>query len=177
MNNYKIFGVIVGFLVGVAVAILVMYKTRNNGKLKLEYDERQELIRHKGFKYGYYTLAGYLAFGVLLDIAEIELPMTNAVFMFIGIGLSLLVIAIQGIITECYFAMNENRTSVLVAFLVIGLINLAIGFSNLAIGNCFSDGKLSFGAINFICGIMILVIFIVAVIKGSSNGGGSNEES
>ena len=55
MNIAYIIGVIVGVAVGLVLTFLLIRYSRTDKKIKPKYDERQELIRGRGFKYAFYT--------------------------------------------------------------------------------------------------------------------------
>ena len=48
---------------------------------------------------------------------------------------------------------------------VVGLLNLAIGAMNLKSGRVVKEGVLTFGAVNGICGVMILTILVIYVVN------------
>ncbi|MCQ2519928.1 MAG: hypothetical protein MJ107_05275 [Lachnospiraceae bacterium] len=174
---YKSMGVLVGLCIGIAIAILILFLTKNNGKIKADYDERQELVRHKGYKYAFYTLAICNGISCLLDICGLQLPVEKSVEVMTGIAISITVLAFHGIMNDCYFALNEKKNSIMVVLPVVGLFNLATGIANSMTGNIFVDGKVGFPAISFICAAMVFVIFIAALIKGTDDGGSDDEES
>ena len=92
MNTAYIIGVIAGVAVGLVLVFLLIRYFRTDKKIMPQYDERQELIRGRGFKYAFYTSLVY--FGLLtltiFCLTEIVQP---GVLTFLGVCLSVLVYA------------------------------------------------------------------------------------
>ena len=53
MNVEMALGMVTGLVLGLILFIIILKVTKKDGKIKCQYDERQELARGKGFKYGY----------------------------------------------------------------------------------------------------------------------------
>ena len=59
MNVFKSAGFVIGIVIGL-IACVVLFKISNtNHKSKTEYDERQQVIRGKAYRYAFYVLAVY----------------------------------------------------------------------------------------------------------------------
>lgn len=170
MNEYKI-GVLVGVLIGcllITVFIrIILKKIRTNGRIRCEYDERQELSRGKGFKYGFFTL---LIMNMLLAFYnEIAVqPITDIYNMQIMTScIGILVYVIYCIWHDCYFALNERRKTLLIIFVFAGISNFALGISHVEEyfhGKAAADGMMN-GTGNIMIGFMFLVIFAVLLLK------------
>lgn len=163
-------GGLVGILIGlVLVAILIRY-VRTDKKIKAKYDERQELIRGRGFKYAFYTSLVY--FGLLtitmLGLTEI-VPIPSGVLTFFGVCLSVLVYAGYCIWHEAYFALNENPKRVMIAFSVIGVCNVIIGLSNLHKVTSLQSADATPGLINLTCAVLFVGIFLILLVKHIAN--------
>lgn len=158
-------GVLVGILVGLVLVVILIRYIRTDKKIKAKYDERQELIRGRGFKYAFYTSLVY--FGLLtiamLGLAEI-IPIPSGTLTFFGICLSVLVDAGYCIWHEAYFALNENPKRVMIAFCIIGLINLILGLFGLH----STDPLQSQGLINLACAVLFIGIFLILLVKHMS---------
>lgn len=159
-----------GFIFGVVfvsafIVILMLVLTTRNKKLKRTYDERQELVRGKGFKYAFYTV---IVLNMLYAIAEIgfeRIPVESSVVAFIvtlcGVG----VYAWYCILNDGYFAINEKKKETIICLAVIGVFNLAIGISSAVREGFFEDGVLTYDCMNLVCGIFLLATIIVLLIK------------
>ncbi len=161
MSAYNI-GFAVGILLGlILVAIIITVKKKKRGKS--EYDERQELIRGRGYKIAYFTLmisvGLVLCFSAGSGIPYIE---TDAAYV-IAIMVSLVFFCIYCIIKDGYFGVFEKPKTVLIELFLIGLANFIIALVNSE--KWVIDGKLSMGSINLICAITMLVVTLAGFIK------------
>lgn len=168
MNIAYIIGVIVGVAVGLVLTFLLIRYSRTDKKIKPKYDERQELIRGRGFKYAFYTSLVY--FGLLtltiFCLTEIVQP---GVLTFLGVCLSVLVYAGYCVWHEAYFALNENPKRVMIAFSVSGLFNVVIGLSNLHDVTSLQSADATPGLINLTCAVLVLGIFLILLAKHIAN--------
>ena len=165
MNEYMLMGTIIGLVVGVFIVIIILKLTKKDGKLKCEYDERQDAVRGKGYRLSFSVLAIYNFlygfYGIL-----IEKPFLDPfVAMMFGICLSVAVHVSYCIWHDAYFSLNENPKKVLFAFAAIAIFNLLIGAIGIREGNMIRDGVITFRSVNLICGMMFIVIFIALLAK------------
>lgn len=165
MNTTMLAGIICGFIVGIILVAMILRYTKTNGKVKCEYDERQEIIRGKGFKYAFFTLLIFNALYGMIDLT-LERPVAdNIVVLMTGIILSVLVYAGYAIWHECYFALNENPVKVLVSFGIISAVNFVLTGIYASEGWLVYDGKLTFYCTNFLAGMMFVVICAMLGLK------------
>lgn len=159
-----------GFVVGVVIVsavlvIMMLFLTSRNKKLKRSYDERQELVRGKGFKYAFYTVIILNMLYAVAEIAYERIPIEASVVMFLvaicGVG----VYAWYCILNDGYFAINEKKKETITCLSVIGLLNLVLGISSALHGGFFEDGMLTHDCMNLVCGIFLLLTVIVILIK------------
>lgn len=168
MNIYYLLGVFFGIAVGgiLAIVLLRITKKRGSGR-KCEYDERQEVVRGRGFKYGFFTMMiCNLLIGLLMggDVLKTE---TWMLLLFAATLLALLVQVCYCIWNDGYFAMNERPRRVLLTFAGIGLLNFAIfGINMLRAGE---QGVGAFIWVNLMCGLMFVVIGLMLAIKRYGN--------
>ncbi len=154
-----------GMLVGGALAILTVVVIKKGDGVKSEYDERQELIRGRGFKYGFFTIliANYIYY--MFWMVE---SMT-----FLGPDIALVVTSLLGVcVSACYciwndgyFALNEKKECFIVIAIVGGIINMVLGIWAFVSGTAIYNGKLTFSSLNLFCGIMILIVGGVMLLK------------
>ncbi len=159
-----------GFIVGVvvvsaALVIMMLFLTSRNKKLKRSYDERQELVRGKGFKYAFYTVITLNMLYAIADIAYKRIPIEASVVMFLvaicGVG----VYAWYCILNDGYFAINDKKKETIICLSAIGIFNLAIGINSAVQDGFFEDGILTYDCMNLVCGIFLLLTVIVILIK------------
>ena len=164
---------LLGFMVGAGlvlvvtfVAIIVFMKaTKKDGSIKCKYDERQELMRGRGFKYAFFTLLIYNFIAPMSDIMEVELPVDNYALFMIGAIIGLLVYVVYAIWNEAYFSLNENPKKIMIVLGLIGGLNLAIGVMHILHGTILTNGKLSVNSVNLLLGIVFVIIFATLAAK------------
>ncbi len=153
-----------GVIVGLILIAVVFKFVRKDGSYRCKYDERQELVRGRGFKYGFLTMliyqAGVTFFGNILE-GFIELNILS----IIGICLGMVVYATYSIWNDGYVAVNENPQRLIIVFGGVSILNLIIGIRNGIEGKICINGIVSYGAINVVCGILLLIIFVEMIMK------------
>lgn len=171
--------VLIGLFIGVLLILVFLKVTKTDGDVKLKYDERQDAVRGKGFKYGFYTAIGWLGLDMILKALEIDMTMFEDIFSMVGVLVSLIVYVVYAIFNDAYFSLNENFRRVIGVFIFITIFNFAIGISNFATGQAFVNGKFTVNAINLFCGFAFVVIFVAIIIKNmiDKTGDKYNEES
>ncbi len=158
-------GIIVGTVVGILLFCVLIRFMRNNGSMKADYDERQELIRGRGYKLGFFTLLILEVVSILLKEFYGELPVEASMEQFILICLSIMVFVSYAIWNEGYFAINENPKKVMIAFIGVLLMNLFPTINAFSSGIAIEDEKLTFHAANLVCVILFFVVFVVLLAK------------
>ncbi|MBP3460773.1 MAG: hypothetical protein J6K58_16405 [Lachnospiraceae bacterium] len=162
-------GVLCGGLVGVILVVVLLRLTKKDGSIKCKYDERQQAVRGRGFKYGFFTLMFYDLVYAWIDEILGRRYFENSVGMIVGIFLGVLVYVSYCIWHEGYFSLNENPKKVLIVFAVIAIMNFAVFAVQLNRGNVIENGILTFRCVNLLCGIMFLIVFGVLLIKAICN--------
>lgn len=161
--NAEVIGVICGIVVGLIICAIFFIATNSNHKMRTDYDERQDAVRGRSYKYGFYTAEIYFAFLTVLYMAEISMPFTLSVQAFFGIFLSVLVVAIHSIWNNAYWGLNNNKKKYFILGAVCTVINLGVGIMHIV------DGTILLGTqgpvINLLCGIMLVIVGINVAIK------------
>ncbi|MBQ8924481.1 MAG: hypothetical protein IJ053_06765 [Lachnospiraceae bacterium] len=161
MNMERI-GFVVGFLLVLFVCgIFILARKKAIGKG--EYDERQELVRGRGYKLGFFTFA--ICNMVILCLSDGDHVMYIDVdaAMIISVLISTVVFAVYCIINDGYFGLVEKPLSSILVLLGIGIMNFAIGFANRS--EWVVDGRLKFPIVSLACGIAMLVVSVTGLIK------------
>ena len=57
--NGKGAGFVIGLIVGIILVMVLIKMANKDRRIKTEYDERQEKIRGKAYKYAFYTMIYY----------------------------------------------------------------------------------------------------------------------
>lgn len=177
-NDQNVYSVVIalGTVLGLLGAALINTFTKTNNKIKAEYDERQALVRGKANSYGFVTIAVYFGIIALLTLVGIDIPADKFTVYLIGLELALIVSQTINILHDGYFAMNENRTLVMVILGVLSVINLLCVISNGIYGTIVEDGMLAYGSINVVTLIFTIYIFILLMIKSAKDKKQEEEE-
>lgn len=159
MSNSYATGLAFGILTALIIfALIWKFKKKTvNGT----FDERQELVRGRGYKYACFTLLILLVIDLLLESYGIfeTLPVTRPLAIFFMILAGVMVYAFYCIKNDSYFGVGtDTRTYRAVLWIVI-VCNAISGFTGLKSG-AMVDGKLSFGP----CASLLFCIAFIAVL-------------
>ena len=161
MNNDYATGLAVGIIVAIVILGIIWKFSKN--KMKGKFDERQELVRGRGYKYACFTLLGLLTLDLLLECfrAFEVLPITRELYLFFMILVGVMVYALYCVKNDSYFGVGmDTRTYRAVMWIVI-VCNAISAVSGLMDGGAMEDGKLAFGpwaALIFVIAFIILMI-------------------
>lgn len=169
MSMEYLLGILCGAAAGVIFVMLILKWTKKDGSSKCKFDERQQLVRGRGFKYAFFALVICNAVYAAADAAMEEKMIDASVGICAGVVISAVVYACYCIWNEGYFALNESPKRVLIAFVLIALLNFGV-FARSAMKNgIFEDGVLSVSCMNLLCGVMFLVVFATMLLKWIQN--------
>ncbi len=158
-------GILCGILLGLLIVYIFLVVTKKGDSTKTIYDERQQAVRGKGFRNGFFTMLGYEGLIALLGLLEIPIPADIEIIVITGALIGIGVYAVYCIWNDGYFALNEKRNSILVFFGIIGLINIALAIVHIMSNHLFQNGNLTFRGLNLLCGILVIVVFLTLLIK------------
>ncbi len=162
MTKAYYLGVGLGLLVGFVLVFVLLKVTRTDHNINTKYDERQERARGKGFKYAFFALL--ICNAIVVFVGEDASKYVDySILIILGIVISLIIYAGYCIFNGAYIALNETPKRTIIAFLVIGILNLGLFFSNHAIVSRF--GRVDSSYINLICGFAMFVIAGLIGIK------------
>ena len=150
----------------VSVSIILLIAITKERRLQSpQYDERQELERGRGFRYGFFTTLIFNG-GVLCFDWMGVIPGKNQMVLYAsGLLAGILVYAVYCIWNESYFALNQ-RTNVIIAFFTfIGLFNLAIAIAAFVGGTMIENGRFTEKFLNLGCAVLFLVLMVTMLIK------------
>lgn len=162
MNTAYILGLVCGILAVALVCWVVVSINRKKGKSRTEYDERQQALRDKGFRYAFFTLVGYLALFAFIHSLGIVWCET-AGGIFIGVMLSLMVQIIYSIYRDAYIKPSERPGYYVELLAAMGFGNVVMGVLRRIDGS--ASGLPGIYDINLIAGLSILIIWLNLLIK------------
>ena len=164
------YGMVFVILISAALVVLIIALCTEGKRLESpRYDERQELERGRGFKYGFFTLIIYFAFALCMDAAELLPEMDNAVLYTAGIMVGVMAYVVYCIWHESYFALNEKKNVIMITFAGIAAVNLILGINSILSGEMVKNGVLTFRATNLLCAAMFIVLFATVLLKKISD--------
>lgn len=159
----EVCGVVIVFIVVLIALLLIM---RKDGSIKCKYDERQELVRGRAYRYAFFTMTiCEVVFIFFNEDARLERYITSSLAIFIAFCVGVAVYASYCIWHEGYFGLNSNPGRALISFILLGVMNVVLGIIAWNDGSCFEDGALSFGFSNFVCGILSLWVSVMVALK------------
>lgn len=156
----KLFGVICGGLVGLLLIVFM----KKDGRLRCNYDERQELIRGRGFRYAFDAYIACMVADFLFG-EMLERFMVRSVASMLYLCIGVLVVSVHGILNDGYFSLNENPKRVMAVFFGLFLINFAGSLFYIHNGLLIENGRLTERTINLFCAALLLIIFLTILIK------------
>ena len=164
MNTAYIAGIVCGVLAVMLLCWLIISRiNKKTGVEKKEYDERQQAIRDKGFRFAYLTLLGYMAVFALLHSLDVFTGNVSG-WLFIGVILSLLVHIVYSIYMDAYFRVSDSPKSYIILFAILGLTNIVLGVLKRVNGEV--EGAFpAYGDLNAIIGVMLLITVVNILIK------------
>lgn len=166
--DVRALGVGIGVVVGLILAIVIFKFANKDGKIKTEYDERQEKIRGKAYKLAFWTLGVLLmAVTYISMIMPFEVPTYILTFGSFVIAGS--VLAIYCIVNGAYWGLNNNKLRYIVVFAVTGIINIALAVAAFVNQTIVVDGEIQPIALNLMCGIMLVVVGIAIALDNRRN--------
>ncbi len=161
-------GYMMGIGCGMVVVGLVWAKKKKQGK-SCEFDERQELERGRGFKYGFFTI---LLYNLLYGATVIDGASTWCdpfVGYFIGACLGLAVFGVYCIWKEAYASLSQTPIAVYTILGFSAATQILLGLTNMEQDRLIEDGKLTVRSANLFLGVVCAVLLITYFIRNRMN--------
>ncbi len=149
---------VMGAIIGVVFCVIVYAIAQKDNSMKQNYDERQELNRGRGAKYGFYTMFFLNMILFLVEAAGVHLPMSAGLALFISTLVGGCVFAVYCVWKEAYYALNQKAKVFTGTLFVIGIFNLVIGVKAFADGVAFQNNQFTLRSLNLFCGIMMIIL-------------------
>lgn len=164
-SNAWALAMVLAVIIGVLLIIVLMAITQTGDSMRQNYDERQELLRGRGFKYGFYAMLILNLVMFTLETAEVYLPMSAGYAPFLSALIGVGVYAVYCIWNDAYVALNQKAATMAMIFLVMGAMNLLMGINALVKGTAIQNNQLTFRSMNLLCGIEMLVVCGALILK------------
>ena len=176
MSKEYTMGLAFGILTALIIFAVIWKFSKKN--LKGQFDERQELVRGRGYKYACFTLLGLVALDLLLESlgAFESLPVSRELALFFMIIICVMVYALYCIRNDSYFGVGTDARTYRAVMWVVIVCNAISGFSGLREG-AIVDGKLSFGPFaSIIFCIAFCAIMVALSIKSRRSAEDESED-
>ena len=157
-----------GLAFGIVTALIIFALIWKFSKksMKGTFDERQELVRGRGYKYACFTMLALLVIDLLIESfgAFETIPVTRTLAIFIMILAGVMVYALYCIKNDSYFGVGTDSRTYRAVMWVVIVCNAVSGFTGLKEG-AMVDGKLSFGpcASLLFCTAFIIIMISISV--------------
>lgn len=161
-------GYMTGIGCGMIVVGLVWAYKKKQGK-GCEFDERQELERGRGFKYGFFTI---LLYNLLYGATVIDGASTWCdpfVGYFIGACLGLAVFGVYCIWKGAYASLSQTPIAMYTILGFSALTQITIGLINIEEERIIVDGKLTVRSANLFLGVVCAVLWSAYFIRNRLN--------
>jgi len=161
-----------GLAVGIVTALIILALVWKFGKktMKGNFDERQELVRGRGYKYACFTVLALITLDLLAEsysaFDALPVPRTLALFFIILTGV--MVYALYCIKNDSYFGVGTDIRTYRAVMWVVIACNAVSGFMGLRDG-AFVDGKLAFGPCASLLFCLAFLIVMVSLWIKQSN--------
>lgn len=156
---------VLGVVIGLLLAVLLIVFSHTDHGLTGNYDERQELQRGKGGKYGLFSMLFFNCLIFILEQGGIHLPMSGGYAAMLSAMLGVGVYATYCIWKDAYLALNQKAGRFIAIFLGIGIMNLIMGIDAFVEGVAIQNNQLTLRSMNLVCALFILFICGVLVLK------------
>ena len=166
ISNLRLSGAILGLMIGFGLAFLMLLAiTKGNRMQSPQYDERQELLRGRGFRYGFFSLLCFEMILFCLDMSDVFPGFDFSYIYCAGMFFGIMVHVVYCIWNEAYFALNQKTSTVMIMFGSIFLLNLVVTILNILDGSMYHNGQFGPSFLNLMCTLMFLTLFVTVVLK------------
>lgn len=156
---------VAGMLAGLIFVVILVTAATKGDEVKARYDERQELVRGKGFKYAFFSMITWAVILFALEPLEITLPLSTSNASFINVIFGVTVYATYCIWNDGYFALNQKSGLIMTVLIIMGVINLLMGINAFVEGYAWINGQLSIRSMNLFCGIVMIIVCTTMLLK------------
>ncbi len=159
-----------GIVIGLVLAALALRLINKNHRIKTEYDEMQQAIRSRGYKYAFYAVLIVEAL-LCITATAFTLPAEPLVIHFIPIFVGVAVQGVYCIWKGAYVGLNTNmkRYGLLcAACILLNLFPFAMAWRE---GSLIADGRLQSPFVNLLCVILLAVLGAAALLRRAAERG------
>lgn len=156
-----------GISVGAIIAGIFRYTDSPDGKYR--YDERQRAEQGNGYRAAFITIAFSILIPLILETTGIIGSEFMSFLLIFALFAGASVLVVYWIWHECYFAINENTSRLMIFIGLFGVLNFIISVINIVNGWFFENGVPSVRSINLFVALLSLEIFIAILARRAAN--------
>ena len=157
----------IGISFGALIAGIFKYSDAPDGKYR--YDERQRTEQGRGYRAAFIATAISLIIPLMLGSTGIIGSEFMLFFIILALFIGVSVLIVYWIWHECYFAINENSTRLMIFIGIFGVLNLVISVINFIGGYLIVNGVPTFRCLNLFVALLSLEIFIAILARRAAN--------
>lgn len=158
-------GWLIGIIIGIILVIILLKALNKDKAVRTKYDERQQIVRGKAYKVGFYACLIANAFLMFLATGEFGLAKLGYAAFFIPILVGLIAQVTYSIFHDGYVGLNTNMTRFIIIMALISAFNFFIGIAAYLHGDLITDGRLQGPFINLLCGTLFIIIAAELIVK------------
>ena len=160
---------IIAFISLIAIVVIVFITTKLRKNQTPKYDERQEMVRGKAYKYAFFTM---LIFGALYMYCslfiESELLLASVALM-IDMFIGLVVYAVYSIWNDAFATLNGISKSYIIFLACTVVLNLGNAIGTIKDGSIIANGTLTLDSISLVCAISLTIVLVTMLVKKLMN--------
>lgn len=176
MSTKASVGMAIGIMVGLVVCVILFRFANTDKRIRTQYDERQEAIKGRGYKYSFYTMLFCELVLMLLHMSEISIPVESYLLHLGAILISCLVLCLHSIWNGVYWGLNNDHRRYYILFAVAAVLNIIPVAASFANNSISTEGFDSIPIMNIMVIVWLAIIGIVALVKKIVSSGEDAEE-
>ncbi len=150
---------LIGCVSSIIVIEIILLVIRRKSRGTCSYDERQELIRGRGFRYGFFTMAFLMIGGVILNQGMRGLPIELSLLMIGCVMAGCLVVIVYDIWKDAYWGVGQKARPYFILLLVVMVTQCAALAEHIRVGDIVVNGRLAWDG-----GIFAVTVCFFAVV-------------
>ena len=164
MNTQILLTTIVAILFVAGLCWVILKRSNSDHKTATQYDERQQVLRGRGYRIGFWTVLLYQTVLYILECAGATLPVAPFSLGFLGVILTVTVCNIYDIWVGAYWGLNNDRKRYLIVLGVFGTLTL-VPVITAARGDFVAQVLQGPVLVNLGIAFMLLTMFLTLLIR------------
>lgn len=145
-------------LLAVSVLVIRILADREKKQFGESYDERQELLRGRGYRAGFYTVMAWSVLMNLVVIADAALPFEKDAGWMLGAFLGYAVFSVYCVWHDAFFVRTDKPDQRSLSFALLGAVWIIKGIRDAGTLPPIENGKLTIKAVSVLMGVLFLLI-------------------